>query len=155
VVVLSDEQRTNLQESLDDLNKELEQIPAIVAEYNFPNAYIELKQLMERQKVAIANLLEDKEVGCELRNLEFFKTMRDKPHLANQAYAGREALKIDPQEQNAFMALRKAVLHDIKNKAMAASNAHYFINRVLNPSARLVRENIEDDQVGEGKSWNH
>jgi|GEM_PF-6108598 len=136
MVTLSDTQRDRLRKNLKMLNKTLADYTVAVATYSFPNPYAELIALIERQRVALSNMLDRGDPGCDMNSLMFDRsTMIDTPHLDNLAYASREQHKIDGEaEQETFLRVRGMVLHNLKGAATIALSTYENMERIFNPA---------------------
>jgi hypothetical protein len=124
---LTAEQRNKLQELYTQLAADVSNISKYVATHKFPNPYTDLVDLINRQRIAIGNLLEDKEMGCNLENLQF----RDlncvvQPHLQNMQYIAIQAKNIrDPNASRESINQMSKDGHEIKQIISGRSREAY------------------------------
>ena len=149
MVTLSDSQRRRLKVNLELLELALADFAATVPAHGLPNAYTELNELMERQRVAVGKLLDSGETGCELNTLAYRQSMISGPHLENLAHIGSEVKKLPSgDEQKKFFETESLVLHSLKNQASAASYAYDEVAEIMSTQPKPPR-----NQSGDGKQW--
>jgi hypothetical protein len=135
MVTLTDLQRRNLNKELERLRLALADIGTTVQVYQFPNRYEDLTSLMQRQQTAINSLLENGELGCDVKSLRFDSgTLINKQHLENLAFVGQEAIKVQDKGEEAQQAVIDRlgfVLHNLKNTAASAAYVYDHLTEML------------------------
>ncbi len=131
--------RARLSHTVDRLNAAQVYIHAMLDEYKFPYKYEELLDLMDRQKLAITNVLEGRELGCEMDSLVLnVEAMITPAHLQNlQALVLKNAHLEGPAKNVAIMP-EAEILHEIKDKRLITTVAVTQLRQVLQGMARHI-----------------
>lgn len=133
MISITDDQRSYLEQDLQQIVAASEEFQSTVETYQFPNHYDDFQAVLARQQEAIKQLLETGELTCDIATLAVdTQQMLSIPHLENMAFIATEAKKIDDtDEQQAFFQPRQEAAHRMRNNAQAALNVQSDLEHLM------------------------